>query len=63
MEQLKRTDIVGILLFAAGMVLFITGLNWGGTAYPWASAHVLAPLLTGVFSFVIFILWGKLLVV
>lgn len=33
------------------------GFTWAGGKYEWASAQVLAPLLVGVFTAVIFCLW------
>jgi len=46
-QQLKELDYGGIFLFTAGMVLFLIGLSWGGTTYPWKSAQVLATLIVG----------------
>lgn len=31
MQQLKRQDGVGLVLFCGGLILFIMGLSWGGT--------------------------------
>ena len=36
-EQFKELDFVGIFLFIAGTVIFLIGLSWGGTTYPWKS--------------------------
>ncbi|KAF2100380.1 trichothecene efflux pump [Rhizodiscina lignyota] len=44
-EQFKALDFGGIFLFCAGMALFLIGLSWGGTAYPWASAHVVSTII------------------
>jgi MFS family permease len=51
-QQMKELDYGGMFLFTTGMVLFLIGLSWGGTAYPWASAHVLCTLLIGILSLV-----------
>ncbi|KAG5664674.1 hypothetical protein KAF25_008408 [Fusarium avenaceum] len=48
MQQAKRLDWVGMFLFTAGCVLFLVGLSWGGTAYPWKSAEVICTLLIGI---------------
>ncbi|KIL91916.1 hypothetical protein FAVG1_04319 [Fusarium avenaceum] len=48
MQQTKRLDWVGMFLFTAGCVLFLVGLSWGGTAYPWKSAEVICTLLIGI---------------
>lgn len=34
-QQVKALDWVGNLLFAAGLVLFLIGLSFGGNRYPW----------------------------
>lgn len=47
-QQIQRFDFLGIFLFAAGLVLFLLGLSFGGTTYPWKSAGTLAPLLIGI---------------
>ena len=72
---LIHLDYIGILMFIAGMVLFllgkflvcsavshthvVTGLSYGGQIYPWASAHTLAPLVIGVLLLIGFFVWGK----
>lgn len=44
-----RLDFVGIGLYAAGLVLFLIALAWGGSAgHAWTSASVLAPLIIGL---------------
>lgn len=50
MEQFKRQDFIGFVLFVAGLILFIMGLSWGGVAYRGylttifeCPAHVLQP--------------------
>lgn len=54
MQQLKTLDYGGIFLLTAGLVLFLIGLNWGGSAYPWASAQVLCTLIIGLAVIVAF---------
>lgn len=46
-QQMAELDYGGIILFTAGMVLFLVGLSWGGTVYPWKSAQVFCTLLIG----------------
>lgn len=41
-------DWIGNAMFIPAISLLIIGLTWGGNEYPWASAHVLAPLIVGV---------------
>lgn len=38
-------------------VLIILPLNWGGTSFPWVSGPVLGCLISGIFTFVLFVLW------
>jgi hypothetical protein len=57
-QQMKELDYGGIFLFAAGMVLFLIGLSWGGTSYPWVSAQVLCTLLIGIALLVALGLYG-----
>lgn len=34
-QQVKSLDWIGVFLFATGLVLFLLGLSFGGTKYPW----------------------------
>jgi hypothetical protein len=36
---------------------YVQGLNWGGSVYPWKSAHVLCTLLIGIATLVGFCVW------
>jgi hypothetical protein len=56
-DILNRIDFVGMFLGLAGFVLFLAGLLWGGTVYPWSSTHVTVSLGVGLGVIVIFILW------
>ncbi|KAI0154272.1 trichothecene efflux pump [Xylariaceae sp. FL1272] len=51
-EQVKEQDYIGMFLFVAGVLLFIIGLSWGGTTYPWTDAKVLATLIVGFFTII-----------
>jgi MFS family permease len=33
-QQFKELDFIGILLYIAGVTIFLIGLSWGGQAYP-----------------------------
>ncbi|KAF2165625.1 hypothetical protein M409DRAFT_23917 [Zasmidium cellare ATCC 36951] len=57
LEQLKRQDGVGFILFTGGLILFIMGLSWGQVVYPWNSAHVIATIVVGFLALVGFVLW------
>ncbi|CAK7221588.1 hypothetical protein SCUCBS95973_004546 [Sporothrix curviconia] len=56
-QAVKEIDYVGIFLFLAGCVLFLIGLSWGGTIYPWASVQTLCTLLIGFATIVAFVVW------
>ena len=56
-KQLKTLDWLGILLFTAGLTVFLIGLNWGGSSYPWSSGHVLGALLSGAAGIALFCIW------
>ncbi|EXM09516.1 fungal trichothecene efflux pump [Fusarium oxysporum II5] len=49
-QQTKELDWIGMSLFTTGCVLFLVGLSWGGTTYPWKSAEVLCTLVTGIMT-------------
>ncbi|KAJ9420629.1 fungal trichothecene efflux pump [Fusarium oxysporum] len=49
-QQTKELDWIGMSLFTIGCVLFLVGLSWGGTTYPWKSAEVLCTLVTGIMT-------------
>ncbi|BGO95553.1 hypothetical protein NBRC10512_007811 [Rhodotorula toruloides] len=52
-EKLEQMDYANVI-FVAGATALILGLTWGGSAYPWSSYHVLAPLILGIFGLVVF---------
>ena len=52
-----QLDYVGLVLFVAGCTLFLVGLNFGGRQYPWRSATVIAPIVTGFLLLVALFVW------
>lgn len=56
---LKNMDYGGIVLFAAGVALTLTGLNWGGQQYAWVSGQTLGTLIGGLALMVLFVFWGE----
>jgi MFS family permease len=48
MELVKNFDWLGLFLFLSGCTLFLVGVNWGGSLYPWTSAPVIAPIVIGL---------------
>ncbi|KAF2008477.1 MFS general substrate transporter [Aaosphaeria arxii CBS 175.79] len=51
-QLLREFDWLGLFLFIAGCTLFIIGVNWGGSLYPWTSATTLAPLIIGFLTII-----------
>lgn len=56
-QQLKNLDYIGMALFTVGLFVFLLGLNWGGSAYPWKSAEVISTMVVGGVIIVLFVLW------
>ncbi|RSM08373.1 hypothetical protein CDV31_008185 [Fusarium ambrosium] len=58
--KLMHIDWLGIFLVAAGLVLFLVGLQYGGNPYPWTSATVLSTMIIGIVLLIILGAWeGK----
>ena len=53
---MARIDYLGIAVFVAATTLLLYGLTTGGTAEPWKSASVLAPLIIGFAGLAVFII-------
>ncbi|KAJ9614360.1 hypothetical protein H2200_002496 [Cladophialophora chaetospira] len=47
-QKLGHLDFPGFGLFAAGLSLFLVGLNLGGGQYAWTNARVLSTLVSGL---------------
>lgn len=62
MQAFRELDFGGIILFVAGFVIFIIGLSWGGTTYPWKSSQVIATLVVGGLLIIGFAIYGKRLI-
>lgn len=56
-EYIKQFDYVGTTLYTGGLLIFMMGLSWGGSVYPWASSHVIATLVVGIVALIAFILY------
>lgn len=57
-QQVKELDFVGMFLFITGTVLFLIGLSWGGSAYPWKSAAVICTTVIGGLLIVVLGFYG-----
>lgn len=56
-QMVKEIDYVGLILFTAACLLVLLALQWGGGAYPWNSAGVIAPLVIGLVCFIALGFW------
>lgn len=56
-ELVKKFDFVGLFLYTAGVTLFLLGISWGGSVYPWKSASVISTTVIGFLTIVAFIFW------
>ncbi|KAL3444206.1 fungal trichothecene efflux pump [Aspergillus insuetus] len=56
-QLLAALDYVGLLLFLAGCILLLLGLNWGGRNFPWKSVGVIVPIVLSVVLFVALGFW------
>lgn len=55
-EILMISDL-GILLWTAGLTLFLMGVSLGGTIYPWASAPVISTIVIGIILLIVLFIW------
>ena len=60
LQQVWLLDFVGVFLYSAGLVLFLTGVSWGGFSLPWRSAHVIGTIAAGVSTLIVLGFWGKI---
>ena len=58
MQLVSELDFVGLLVFSAGCVLFLLGVNWGGRQHPWKPAAVIAPMAIGILCLVALGFWS-----
>lgn len=56
-RYVKDFDYIGTSVFTGGLLVLMMGLNWGGSAYPWKSGHVIGAIVAGFVDLVAFALW------
>ncbi|KAK7967649.1 uncharacterized protein PG986_001926, partial [Apiospora aurea] len=56
-EKLIQIDLVGLLIFVLATALFLVGLQWGGTTYPWSSGMVVGFMVGGIAGFGVLAGW------
>ncbi|EPE10416.1 trichothecene efflux pump [Ophiostoma piceae UAMH 11346] len=54
---LKDLDYVGIFLWTAGLTVFLMGVSFGGSIYPWKSAATIGSIVIGVVLLVLLFVW------
>ncbi|KAI1384344.1 MFS general substrate transporter [Hypoxylon trugodes] len=55
--RVLEIDFVGFVFFAAASLMFLIGVQWGGTQYPWNSATVIGLMCGGVATFGVLGFW------
>jgi hypothetical protein len=53
----RNFDYAGTALYTGGLLVFMMGLNWGGSVYAWSSAYVIATIVAGLAALVAFVLY------
>ncbi|OQV11338.1 hypothetical protein CLAIMM_15190 [Cladophialophora immunda] len=56
-QKLRKIDYGGAFLVTVGLILFILGIQMGGSTYPWKSGKVLGQIITGGVVLVAFVLY------
>ncbi|KAK4132666.1 MFS general substrate transporter [Trichocladium antarcticum] len=56
-SKLKRIDWVGGLFFIGGLTSFLVGISWAGVQFEWKSAQAIAPMVIGIASVIVAIIW------
>ncbi|KAK0721243.1 major facilitator superfamily domain-containing protein [Apiosordaria backusii] len=56
-SKLGRVDWLGGFLFIGGLTSFLVGMSWGGVQFEWSSAQVIAPMVVGVISVIMCVVW------
>ncbi|KAK3646026.1 hypothetical protein LTR22_014461 [Elasticomyces elasticus] len=59
MQQLRRIDWVGAVLFIGSTTGFLIPLTWGGVMYSWSSWRTLVPLIISAAGLVAFVVWEE----
>ncbi|KAJ5239848.1 hypothetical protein N7468_004467 [Penicillium chermesinum] len=62
MTRFLKIDWIGVFLAAAGLTLFLVGIESGDNPTPWVSGRVLACIIVGGVCMIVFCLWEWLAV-
>ncbi len=58
-NTLRDIDYGGLFLLSFGLLLFLLGISWGGSSYPWRSAAVLCTIIIGSVILVGFVFYER----
>ncbi|ONH66409.1 Vacuolar basic amino acid transporter 5 [Cyberlindnera fabianii] len=57
-QKFEQIDFVGIFLLCSGVVLFLLGLTFGGSEFPWRSGAVISCIVLGGVLIILFCVWN-----
>ena len=57
LKYLTTLSYRGNILIIGSTISVVIGLTWGGVRYPWSSAQVLSPLVSGLVGLGVFIVY------
>ncbi|KAH3918753.1 hypothetical protein HBH56_024320 [Parastagonospora nodorum] len=57
LRYIKDFDYTGTALYTGGLLVFMMGLNWGGSVYAWSSGYVIGTIVAGLVALVCFVLY------
>jgi hypothetical protein len=60
MQLIKQLDYIGIFLWTAGLTLFLMGVSWGGTIYPWKHAAPISAILIGAVLLIVLFIYESM---
>lgn len=58
-ETIPELDLIGFVLFAPAIIMFLLALQWGGNEYAWSNATIIGLFCGGGVMAIIFILWER----
>ncbi|KAF1969675.1 MFS general substrate transporter [Bimuria novae-zelandiae CBS 107.79] len=57
-QAIKEFDYIGtLILLGVSLCFSVLGLSWGGSVYPWKSAHAISTMVIGGLTLIVFALW------
>ncbi|KAL1835412.1 hypothetical protein VTJ49DRAFT_6777 [Mycothermus thermophilus] len=56
-SKLERIDWIGGIFFIGGLTSFLIGISWGGIQYEWSSGEAITPIVAGVLSIIVALMW------